>query len=393
MRTETVRLAEAFDSVRTITKQLDPTNVTILWTMWKVGPRNLLKTARKTGMPFTSVYRRVEKLEARSGRLAYLIPRLSTLGMTRVVVLVAAKIGYEQEALLALKIPNLWRSINSCEGHFTYHSVQAVPINCLRDFTNYMRRLLKLGIVTRMVMIRTGEQYPNFPDFKYFDFKRNEWTLPWGKWMGMLEGTRPSDEELDPSSCQTLADKRDLIIIKELEKNARKSFAEIADVVGISLQAVKQRFDRKLVPNGMVQNFAMDVTPYPMEVSAYHEIMLEFTSELALRKFFAIRDKLFFILGASKVIRQNSLLIRTCILDSQVPKMFKFFSEMAREGILGSYSALRLTLENRETQTISYELFDDMKGWTFNLRQCVMELAKLSKPRRLASRTVKTSRF
>ena len=390
MKTETVRLAEAFDSVRTITKQLDPTNVNILSTMSKVGPRNLLKTARKTGMPFTSVYRRVEKLEKRSGRVAYLIPRLSKIGMTRVVVLVAAKIGCEHETLLVLKIPNLWKSINSCEGHFTYHSSHAVPVNRLREFTSYMKQLSKLGIVTRITMIRTGDQYPNFPDFKYFDFKLNEWTLPWGRWIDMLERIHPSDEELDPSSYRTLSDKRDLIIIKELEKNARKSFTEIADVMGITVQAVKQRFDKKLVPNGMVQNFAMDVTPYPMEVSAYHEIMLEFPNETTLRRFFALLDKLFFILGASKVLKQDSLLIRTCMLDSQVPKMFKFFSELARAGVLKSYSALRLTLENMETQTISYELFDDMKGWTFNLEECIDDLHRLSKQAKVAYRIIKT---
>jgi DNA-binding Lrp family transcriptional regulator len=380
-------LAEAFDSVRSITKQLDSTNVNILYTMSKVGPRNLLRTARKTGMPFTSVYRRVEKMEARSGRVAYLIPRLSKLGMTRMVVLVAARIGCERETLLALKIPNLWKSINSCEGHFTYHSSHAVPVSHLREFTFYMKQLSKLDIVQRMTVIRTGDQYPNFPDFKYFDFKQNEWRLPWGRWMEMLERIHPTDKELDPSSYQTLSDKRDLVILKELEKNARKSFTEIADTVGITVQAVKQRFDKKLVPNGMVQNFAMDVTPYPMEVSAYHEIMLEFPNELALRKFFALRDRLFFVLGASKVLKRDSLLIRTCILDSQVAKLFNFFSEMARAGFLKSYSALRLTLENMETQTISYELFDDMKGWTFNLEECISNLNRLTKQAKVASST------
>jgi DNA-binding Lrp family transcriptional regulator len=390
LKTATVRLAEAFDSVRTITKQLDAANVNILCAMWKVGPRNLLKTARKTGMPFTSVYRRVERLEVRSGRVAYLIPRLSKIGMTRVVVLVAAKIGCERETLLALKIPNLWKSVNSCEGHFTYHSSHAVPVNRLREFTSYMKRLSKLGIVNRMTMIRTGDQYPNFPDFKYFNLRRNEWTLPWGRWINMLGRIRPSDEELDPSSYRTMSDKRDLIIMKELEKNARKSFTEIAEVVGITAQAVKQRFDKKLLPNGMVRNFAMDVTPYPIEVSAYHEIMLEFSNELALRRFFALRDRLFFILGASKVFKQNSLLVRTCILDSQVPKMFNFFCEMAGAGLLKSYSALRLTLESMETQTISYELFDDMKGWTFNLKECVADLQKLTKRARVTYRIAKT---
>ena len=77
------------------------------------------------------------------------------------------------------------------------------------------------------------------------------------------------------------------------------------------------------------------------------------------------------------------------MLDSQVPKMFKFFSEMARAGALKSYSALRLTLENMETQTISYELFDDMKGWTFNLEECIDNLHRLNKQAKVAYRIAK----
>jgi DNA-binding Lrp family transcriptional regulator len=390
LNTETVGIADAFKSVRKIAKQLDPVNIKILWTMSRLGPRNLLKTARRAGMPFSSVYRRIEGMEAKSGRVAYLIPQLSRIGMTRVVVLIAAKTGYEEEVRMALKIPNLWRSVNSCEGHFTYHSVHAVPVKYLREFTAYMRRLSKLGFVTRMKLIRTGEQYPNFPDFEYYNSKKNEWTLPWGKWLSQLRKIAPSKEELDPRDYPTLADKRDLIIVKELEKNARKSFADIAAVLGISLQAVKQRYDNKLVRNGIVKNYAFEVYAYPVEVSAYHEIMLEFASELALRRFIAIRSKLFFLLGSSKVINQNILMIRTCILESQVVNLFKFFSEMGKARMLKSYSAVRMSFVNRETQSISYELFDDFKGWAFDLRHSLNELQKVTKQRNVvASRTAK----
>jgi DNA-binding Lrp family transcriptional regulator len=357
LETETVIIADAFKSFRRINKQLDPVNMKILLTMWKIGPRNLLEIARTLHMPFTSVHRRVQALENESGRVAYLIPRLSRLGMTRLVVLVSAKTGYEEQTALALKLPNLWRSINSCEGHFTHQSVHAVPVKYLNDFTTYMRQLLKVGLVTRLRIIRTGEQYSNFPNFKYYDFKTNKWTLPWGKWLEQMVRSKPSEEELDPADYSTVIDKRDLIIVKELEKNARKTFAEIAKTIGISLQAVKQRFDKKLVPRGIIGNYAIDVIPYPMEVSAYHEVMLEFPSERTLRQFFNFRDKLFFILGTSKELHRNALVIRTCILESQAQNMFKFFSAMAKAKLLTSFSAVRMSLANREPQVIFDSIF------------------------------------
>lgn len=392
MKTETVHIAEAFTSARRIAKQLDAPNIKILSGMWKFGPRNLLEVSRRTGIPFTSVYNRVRKLEAESGRVAYLIPQLSRIGMTRVVVLVAAKGGYEEQVREALKVPNFWWSINACEGPFTHHSVHAVPAEHFQEFRTYMTQLRKMGLATDLKIIRTGEQYPNFPDFDYYKAETNEWTVPWGEWLDALNRIKPSETLEDPVRFPTLADKKDLILIKELEKNARKSFAKLAPMLGISLQGVKYRYDKKLVPRGIVRNFAFDVYPYPIEVSAYHEVMLEFANDLATRKFFSVQDRLFFILASSKVLGRNTLLVRTCILESQLQNMFKFFSEMAKNRMLESYSALRLSFSGRETQTISYELFDDEAGWKFDLGQCMSKLHELSDGNLLTPRKIHSIR-
>lgn len=158
-------------------------------------------------------------------------------------------------------------------------------------------------------------------------------------------------------------------------------------MLGISLQGVKYRFDKRLVPNGIVQNFAFDVYPYPIEVSAYHEVMLEFTSNGAMQKFFSLLSELFFVLGASKVLGKNALLVRTCILESQLQNMFAFFSQIAKAGMLESFSSVRLSFAGRETQTISYELFDDEKGWVFDLKRCLSELRRLAKAKSLLRKT------
>ena len=96
-----------------------------------------------------------------------------------------------------------------------------------------------------------------------------------------------------------LADEKDLMIVKELEMDARKSFAEIAPLLGISLQGVKYHYDRKLVPTEIVKYFGFDVWPYPEEVSAYHEILLKFPRSEEMNRFYSLLGELFFVLGAS----------------------------------------------------------------------------------------------
>ncbi|MGA2789406.1 MAG: winged helix-turn-helix transcriptional regulator [Candidatus Bathyarchaeia archaeon] len=377
LATEKVGLLQRHKIVTEIMKQLDPTNIKILSTMWETGPRNLLEVSRKTGIPFTSVYHRVGKIEAKSKRLATVIPQVSKLGMVRIALFTAARPGSEESVTTALKIPNLWRSVNRCEGAFTHVSIHVVPVQFMKHFRTYLKRLSESGLIKQSKMFLTGEYIPNFPAFKYYDPSSNQWTFDWERWLNALKRD-PTKTIEDPESYAMLADEKDLLIIKELEKNARQSFAEIAPLMGISLQGVKYHYDKKLVPSEIVKYVGYDVWPYPEEVSAYHEIFLKFTSTIEMNRFYSLVRELFFVLGVSKVLHENSLIVRTYTLQNQVWSMFSFFSQMAKEGIIESYSSVRQDFSGRETQSISFELFDSEKGWTFDLDNCLSDLAKLT---------------
>ena len=375
---EKVRLADWHKGIREITKQLDRTNVKILSAMWKYGPRNLLEVSRRTGIPFTSVYHRVAKLEVKSKRVVSLIPQVSGLGLVRMAVLVSANPGCEDKVTAALKVPNYWRSVNRCEGMFTHFSIQLVPAKFLKEFRKYVRRLQELDLVSKFTIIPTGEYVPNFPNFDHYDPAINEWTFQWGSWLSALS-KKPTNKIEDPVSYEILADKKDMLIVKELEKNGRKSFADLAPLLGISLQGVKYHYDKKLIPTGIVKYFGFDVWPYPEEVSAYHEILLNFKNSQDMNRFYSLIPELFFVLGVAKVLRQNALLVRTYTLQNRVPSLFSFLSQIAQEGRVESYSAVRQNFVEREVQTISYELYEEETGWNFNLKKYLSELSRTVK--------------
>jgi len=104
---------------------------------------------------------------------------------------------------------------------------------------------------------------------------------------------------------------------------------------------------------------------------------LEFPNKSALDKFYSLRNEMFFVHGLAKILRRSAMLARTYIPQSQLSNMFGFFSEMAKAGLLVSYSPVRLSLARRQTHTIPYELFDSEKGWLFNLPACFSKLSKL----------------
>ncbi len=376
MQSKYVQLPNYFKGISETEKQLDPINIKILSSMWTHGPRNLLEISRRTQIPFTSVYHRVAKLEAKTGRVAYVIPETSRFGLVRVVVLASAARGYEAAANEALKLPNLWRFINSCEGSYTALSAHAVPSKYLRHFKRYLRTITEKGVITKLKIICTGEMRPNFPNFQYYDPRTKQWSFEWTEWLRGVQKQKVEKTIEDPQSYRMLFDQKDLLIVKELEKNARRPLADLSPLLRMSVAAVKYRYD-KLSNSGLTARYAFDVHAFPVEISAYHEILLDFASSKKMNSFYSFLRQLPFVLSVAKVLKRNSLLVRTYIPETQLMNMFTFFSSLTKSDFLTSYGSVRLNFAGRETQTISYELYNDKSGWTLDLGECISKLSKV----------------
>ena len=297
--------------------------------------------------------------------------------MVRVAVLVTAKSGLEEVVTQALKIPNYWRTVERCEGVFTHHSIQTVPVKFLRAFKEYVSTMHAMNLIKSYRIIQTSDSTSIFPQFSNYDSSSGKWTFKWDEWLNELRTATPSKTIQDPHIAAIKMEKIDLQILACLELNGRISFTEIAKKIGVSPQTVKYHYDKKLIPSGVAEEYHLDLAPYPMEISTYHEFMLEFTDSSAMNRFFSLAEKLFFIDHISKVLRKNSLMVRTRMIQSQVSNLFSFFSEMTNIGLLNSYSAIRLDMNVRRRQTISFELFDETEGWQWDVYKNLLELNQL----------------
>ena len=380
MKTETVRVLDEYawnsDIFRETFKQLDPTGIKILSTMAEIGPRNLRAVSRVTGIPFTTVCSRINRIESKSKRVVNLVPDVSKLGMTRLLVLVTAKPGLEDIVSEALEIPNYWRAVERCEGPFTHHSIHIVPVKFQRTFEEYMSNMYAKNLLRSYRIIETGPSHSIFADFSSYDPALKEWEFTWDEWLLDVATAVPTEGITDPQRRSIGARKIDFEIIRELELNGRARFREIAGKLKTSAQTVKYHYDKLLAPSGALR-FHFDVAPYPVDIAAHHEFMLEFSDGASMNRFFSVSKKLFFIDQIAKRLRRNVLLVRTRMINSQVENMFTFFSEMTNAGLLTSYSAVRLRMENRIHQTISDELFDDEEGWKWDVYNNLLALNKL----------------
>jgi hypothetical protein len=124
--------------------------------------------------------------------------------------------------------------------------------------------------------------------------------------------------------------------------------------------------------------FWTNLLPFPIEFSAVYDIMIDFQNSSRMNRFFSFLDQLFFFINVTKVLGRNSLIMRGFIPETQVTNMFNFLSALTRGKIIASYSVVRLRYETRESQTISYELFNERKGWTFDYEKCVTAMKRIS---------------
>jgi DNA-binding Lrp family transcriptional regulator len=377
LETELLRFENYYSRLFEAFSLLDSLNTKIVGCMADIGPRNLLEVSRRTGIPFTTVYHRVSKLEGRVGKVAEVIPSFSKLGLTVLVVIGKAAPGDEERLTEGLKLPNYWWSLTRCEGGFTHHSVHCVPVEHLASFNRYLRQLSHSGLVDNLEVIRVGDSLPLSLDFRYYDTVEQTWRFAWDKWFEKLMRQKAVRRIDDPTNYTRVVNRHDLLIVKELQKNGRITLAALAPVMGMTLPGVKYHYDR-LRARGVCKHFSIEVLPYPIEVSAFYDIMLDFPSNERMNRFFSFINNLFFFVDVTKVIGKNSLLLRAYIPETQVSNMFQFLSELTRKKMLISNSALRLRFETRLRQTISYELFDEKKGWVFDYAKCMTALKKIA---------------
>ena len=366
----TISADDYFDSVHRIVTLLDEENVTILRTMKQHGPRNLLEIARKAKLPYTTVYNRVTKLESQGVLKTWIYPNYSKIGLSRAVVLATPHPGKEIFAREALKVPGFWLKISRCLGDTNgYYSQHAVPTPNRQDFELYLEQLLERGVIKKYRIFWLGDAGFPLTNFDYFKPKDRSWKFDWKGWLDKLTATRAKPDSSRHSTPQPdTFDKRDLVILRELTKDARTSLADLSKLLGLTLPATKYRFD-KLVARGMVQEYVIDLLPFAPQISKLIDLRLDFKSEGALRAVEIALPDLPIVQSYSLITGLNSMTVRIYLPQVEVSNLFAVLSLLVSKGVLTNYSYLVIDPMTIESQTFSHKEYNDGKGWIYDSRE------------------------
>lgn len=348
---------------------LDEANIRILTLMQRIGPRNLLEVARAAGLPPTTVYDRARKLEERFGVLSTANLNHAKLGLKKCITLVEANPGMEEFVTEALAIPNYWKTLTRCEGGFTHYALHAIPESQTREFEKYMAETQKAELVRKHETIWVSDYHYSFPNFQLYDPTSGTWSFEWGRWADRIKEKTSPKRIADTVHYSIEADRADMLMLAELEIDARAKFSDISKVLGITLQAVKHRYDKRITPRGLVKEFVVNVLPHPPELSDLYEILLTFEDQESMKSFFGVSEEMFPILRTLKVLGEKKLGIRAYSPRNETERLFAMLSGLARSGVVSDYSAVRIRPETQTRQTISTEVFEDKVGWKYESAQ------------------------
>jgi hypothetical protein len=137
--------------------------------------------------------------------------------------------------------------------------------------------------------------------------------------------------------------------------------------MGMTLQAIKYRYDRRILPRGLIRDFVINLCPHPFELADMYEILVSFEDEESMDSFFGASEEMFPVLRTVKVLGEKKLGIRTYSARNETGELFGMLSKLARSGLVSDYSAVRIRPETQARQTISAELFEDEVGWKYEL--------------------------
>lgn len=369
---------EYFQSIHRVMSLLDDENVKIISAMKKYGPRNLQYISRKTDVPYPTVYTRVKKLEDQGLLKTWVYPNFSRIGMARAQVLLSTTPGRELLAKEALKIPGYWLRIARCSGEYNgYYSLHAIPLENRPDFADYLDHVVSSGLAKSYKIFWLGELSSNIPNFEYYDMKKRAWKFAWDRWLQWFTNERRGERREPNGTEEVRYDKNDLLILKELMKDARTKLAEFARLMGVTLPAAKYRFDN-LVRRGFIRDYIIETLPYPSEVSSLYEVRVEFKDEKTLGSKMRILRSLPFIINYSLIRGSSSVTMRVYLVRGEMNNLLTLLSALVRRKIIDRFSYLCFDTTTIEAQAFSYEHFKDGLGWRYDNQEYLGSLRNLA---------------
>ncbi|UCD43826.1 MAG: hypothetical protein JSV27_06630 [Candidatus Bathyarchaeota archaeon] len=357
------RIRDAF----TAWNKIDELDVRILEGLSLLGPRNLAKIAEHLKEPTTTVRYRVQRMLSNSLLFLHLNPYHTYMGLKKAIVFVEATQGMENVLLECMRLNDFWLFLCRIYGPFEgCAGTWTIPKERDSDFVAFLEYLVDLG-VAKSYEIHWSTCFEGIPTTtKWFNVDRNEWSFNWQEWIEEvenIEGSLPITL-IEPDDWPIKIDYEDLLIIKELEIDGKKTLTDISKKLEIPLETVKYHFREHVTKRGLVEGYQVEIYRSPSLVSGSFYMKFEFENHDQFRKFaLSLHDKPFpFFMG--KVLGEDALITQIYLPNWEFRRFVNALSTLVRKGLLKRYRYVILDIFQVWRETIPYDHFVD-GGWDY----------------------------
>src|SRR5207245_9261376 len=112
-----------------------------------------------------------------------------------------------------------------------------------------------------------------------------------------------------------------------------KTLSELSQMIRLTIPAAKYRFDNP-APLGFLQDYVIQVLPYPPEISDLYEVRLDFGEHKAIIAKENFLKRLPFVLNYSRIKGTNAISIRVYLPRTEDNNLLTLLSALIRRGAI-----------------------------------------------------------
>lgn len=236
-----------------VRRKLYAGDVLIVEAIKKVGPRNVTLLSRLTGLHPETVRYKIKKRFERAGFRIHADIAYDRLGLSLHWSTLRFQPSYEEQGSKILyRLGEVGHLIYYGkvipQGH--YKALFAVPAGKGSAYQEILSRLQGLGVIRDF----TFEQATGWQNYsmnpKFFNFQSRRWEVDWKA----VEGEESRVKRTEPKRVRP-PDLQDLLVIKELQKDARQHFFTIAKNLHVNSKTMMYHVNRHVVAGGLIRGY------------------------------------------------------------------------------------------------------------------------------------------
>lgn len=359
-------------------KKLDSLDIRILEALGVYGPRSISKLASDIRVPMPTVRDRFKNLKSHFSLHLQVSVYHTFIGLKKAFVFSRATSGHERLLWEAMKANGYWLYLTArYDAPESFYGIYGIPIDHTEEFEQFVEEIEKLKMAKNIDLFwSTSIHTVNLTDL-WYDHESERWIFKWDKWIEDIEsqGTSLPYTLVESKSFPQKADRIDIIILRELQKNAECKLRDIAKLLDVPPQTVQYHFKNCVISKGLIESYVVFLPHFEDESDRYC-FRFNFHDEKKMAKFALSLKNKPFIRNIGKIFRKNALFVNIYLPRKEFRGFTDTLSKLIRKGLIESYDYVIEDSSRRELQTISYEFFKD-KSWVYEHEKHIKKLHEL----------------